>query len=80
MAVKKSPAVTVVNDAEIPVEVLATSIVAISEAMKRLRGGRLADRALFLLIQDACTVRIGLDTLRKVLDAVGELEKRYVRK
>jgi hypothetical protein len=77
--VKKSP-VEVINDAEVPVEVLASAITTIAAGIKKLRNGKLHDRALFLLIQDACTANVGLETIRRVLDAIGDLEKRYVRK
>jgi hypothetical protein len=71
--------VKVVEEAEVSVEVLASAIVNIADGMKKLRGGRLSDRALFLLIQDACPGTIGLDKIRMVLDAIGDLSKRYVR-
>ena len=75
---KKSP-IEIVNDAEVPTAILASSILTIAEGVRRLRTGRLADRALFLLIQDACSDRIGIDKIRMVLEAVGELGKPYVR-
>jgi hypothetical protein len=76
----KSPAVQIVNDAEVPAEVLASSIVTIAEGVRKLRAAKLGDRALFLLIQDACPERIGLDKIRMIFDAAGELDKRYIRK
>lgn len=72
-------AVRVVEEAEVPVEVLASAIVTIADGMKKLRGGRINDRALFLLIQDACPQSIGLDKIRMVLDAIGDLREKYVR-
>jgi hypothetical protein len=71
--------VNVIEEAEVPTEVLASAIVAIADGVKKLRGGRLSDRALFLLIQDACPERIGLDKIRMVFDAVGDLRKKFVR-
>jgi hypothetical protein len=65
---------------EIPTEVLAASIVTISDAMKKLRAGRLADRALWLLIQDACSMKLGMREISAVLEAVAELERLYVKK
>jgi hypothetical protein len=73
------PAVQIVNDAEAPAEILASAIVTIAEGMRKLRAGKLADRALLLLIQDACPNNIGLDKIRMVLDGIGDLSKRYVR-
>jgi hypothetical protein len=75
----KSP-VEIVNDAEVPTEILASSIVTISQGMKKLLAGRLTNRALLLLIRDNCTDTIGLDKIRMVLDAIGDLERRYVQK
>ena len=72
--------VKLVNDAEAPTEILASSIVTIAEGMRKLRNGRLADRALFLLIQDACPENMSLARIRSVLDAIGELDKQYVRR
>ena len=76
----KSPAVQIVNDAEVPAEVLASSIVTTAEGVRKLRAAKLGGRALFLLIQDACPERIGLDKIRMIFDAAGELDKRYIRK
>jgi hypothetical protein len=75
----KSP-VKVVNDAEVPTEILASSIVEIAQGIRKLRSGKLNDRALFLLIQDACKVNIGLATIREVFDAIGDLERQFVRR
>ena len=77
--IAKHPAVKVVEEADVPVEVLASSIVAISDGVKKLRGGRITDRALFILIQDACPGDIGIREIKTVLDAIGDLKRKYVR-
>lgn len=73
----------------VPTEVLAASIVAISAGIKKLRSGRLNDRALFLLIQHASDpVKKGkysksppsIGTIKAVLDGIEGLEKMYLRK
>lgn len=48
--------VTITNppDAPVPVEVIADSILKIAEGIKKLRSGPLNDRALVLLIVNAC--------------------------
>lgn len=70
---------------EIPAEVLAESIVAISQGIRRLRAGRLNDRALVLLIQYASppvgrSQRIGQTEVRAVLEGIESLERTYIRK
>lgn len=71
---------------EVPTEVLADAIVAISQGMKKLRGGRLNDNALFLLIQHAAPniVRgygqIPLKTIKAVFEGIASLEATYLRK
>lgn len=64
------------NQNNVPTEVLADSIVAISQGMKKLLGTRLSDRALHLLIQDSCSNqgRISLDDISLVLRSARDLE------
>lgn len=72
------PVVELVNDAEATTEVLSSAILTIAEGIKKLRAGKLSDRALLLLIQDNCGERIGLEKIRMVLDAMGGL-KRFIK-
>ncbi len=69
---------------EIPTEVLAESIVAISEGIKKLRAGRLTDRALLLLIQDAApSIRnkpISQREIKAVLEGIENLERAFIKK
>lgn len=69
-------------EAEVPTEVLAQSIVEIAAGMKKMRAGRLNDKALVLLIQNACgyTPSITQREVRAVLDAIESLEATYIRK
>ena len=73
---------------EIPVEVLADSIKAISEGIKKLRSGRLNDKALILLIVNAAPSYGGTYSNRKhvsavqvktVLDGMEQLEHEYLK-
>ena len=74
---------------EVSTEVMAESIVAISEGMKKLRGGRLNDKALMLLIQMAAPqvptgrgklkTRIGMREIEAVLDGIKALRRTYLR-
>ncbi len=68
-----------------PTEVLAEEISAIAAGMRQLRNGRLNDRALILLIQDAAPAaagrtKISQQTIRAVLDGIDGLERAFVRK
>lgn len=82
-------AVTIKNDGEtpIPTEVIAESIVAISQGIKKLRSGRLNDRCLFLLIQHAAPSmagyppkRVGMNDVKAVIEGIEALEKTFIRK
>ena len=73
---------------EVPTEVLATSIKAIADGVRKLRNGRLNDRALFLLIQDAAPStggkynrsHIGIPAIKAVLEGIDNLESAFLRK
>ena len=69
---------------EIATEVLAREIVAISEGLKRLRAGRLNDRALVLLVQHATpAVRskaISRAVVVAVLQGIEQLAATYTKK
>ena len=71
---------TVVKQGEppIPTEVLADSIVAISAGMRKIRQGRLGDRAILVLLKDATGVP--QYTIKKVLDGLESLEATYLKK
>ena len=66
-----------VEGEEIPTEILASSIVAIAAGMKKIREGKLNNRALVLLIHDASGV--GKPDIRNVLDTLESLETLYCR-
>jgi hypothetical protein len=73
---------------EIPIQVIATSIKAISEGIKILRSGPLNDKALILLIQNAAPnvggpykqSKIGTTEIRAVLEGMESLEATYLKK
>lgn len=70
----------------VPVEVLADSIVAISDGVKKLRSGRLNDRALMLLIQHAAPNvggrynqgQVPMKHVRAVIEGMESLERVYL--
>lgn len=70
---------------QVPVEVMAESIKAISTGIKKLIAGPLNEKALILLIQHA-TPGIGYSgkpsakEIRNVLEGIESLEKVYLRK
>lgn len=72
----------------VPIEVIADSIVAISEGIKKLRAGRLNDKALILLIVNSAPGYGGKYTQKKhvsawqvkaVLDGLEGLEREYLK-
>jgi hypothetical protein len=64
----------------VPTEIIAQEIEYISAAIAKLRSGKLNDRALFLLIQNACASNVPIKTIREVLDAAQHLSTSYIRK
>ena len=77
--------VTVKQDEKkpVPVEVMAASIVSISEGIKKLRASPLNDRALVLLIQHACPQvnykPVSGKDVRAVLAGIEGLEREYLK-
>lgn len=67
---------------EVATEVLADAIVAISDAVKKLRTGALKDKALILLIHDAIPQadRPTKKQIAAVLDAAESLRDLYTKK
>lgn len=67
------------TEEEIPTEVMASAIVSISQGIKKLRSGRLKDRALYLLIQHAAPGTISIKTIKAVIEGLESLQKNYVK-
>lgn len=74
---------------EVSAEIIADAIVAISTGIKKLRSGRLNDRALLLLIAEASpTIRsprkapkpISMKQVQMVLDGIASLETTFLKK
>lgn len=73
---------------EVPVEVIASAIVSISEGIKKLRAGRLTDKALVLLIQHAAPGKkrgfgskpVSAGEVRAVLEGLDNLEATFLKK
>lgn len=78
--------IVVKNDTEIPVEIIAQAIVAISEGIKKLRSSRLKDDALFLLIQRASPDlrnpyrKVGIKEIEAVFEGIESLERKFLKK
>jgi hypothetical protein len=75
------------EEAPIAVEIMAESIVAISQGIKKLRTTRLNDRALFLLIQNASPSvgnyppkKVTIGEIKAVLEGIESLEKTFLKK
>ena len=67
------------TEPETPTEIIASSIVAISEGIKKLRAGRLNDRALHLLIQHAAPRKISLEDIRSVMAGLDNLASYHLK-
>jgi len=82
---KKKAIVEQKQDQPIEVKIIAESIVVISEGIARLRKGMLNDRAIVLLIHDACSTdrmgkKPGKPEIRNILDTMESLSETYLRK
>jgi hypothetical protein len=62
---------------EVVVDVLATEIVKISEGIKKIKAGRLNDKAIVLLIHKASGVNS--ESVRSVLNGMESLEKEFLK-
>lgn len=65
------------GEEEVPTEVIAQSIVQVSEAMKKLRSTRLTDRAIVLLIRDR--TGLAINEIERVLNAASSLANIYLK-
>lgn len=75
------------EEAPVSMEIMAESIVAISNAAKKMRSSKLTDKALFILIQNACPAvgfsykkaKPGIAEIRGVFEGIANLEKEYIK-
>jgi hypothetical protein len=69
---------------QVSVDIMAESIKAISDGVKKLRSTRLNDKALYLLIQHAAPTinhsKIGMTEIRAVIEGIESLERTYLKK
>lgn len=70
---------------EITLEVMAKAITDISEGIKKLRSGRLNEKALLLLIQHSAPTkngsqRYGLNEIKDILSGIELLKITYLKK
>lgn len=66
------------NEEQVPTEVIAQSIKEISDGMRKLRTGRLNDRAIVTLLHE--TTKISRTDIKTVLDGLEELEGTFLKK
>lgn len=65
---------------EVPTELIAHCILVIAEGVRKLRSGRLNDRALHLLIQHAAPESVSIRDIKAVFAGIEALEATYLRK
>lgn len=63
---------------EVDPDILASAIVDVSNAAKKLLNSRLSKRAIAILIRDACKGNRSLCDILEVLDAAENLSRRFV--
>lgn len=63
----------------IDVDALADAIKSLSDGAKKMHAGRLGKRAIIILLHDACGGSVTKTDVERVLDAMPELEKRFLR-
>jgi hypothetical protein len=62
---------------EVPLEIMAESIVALSQFGKKMSASRLRQRAVLLLLKDM--TGISPEKIKKILDALPDLEQQYLK-
>jgi len=77
---KNEPAITVKKnmDNPEPVEIIAKSIMDLSDGFAKIQAGKLNRRALLLLLKDA--TGLPMSDIGKVLDAIPKLKELYLKK
>ncbi len=82
MEKKTTKKVVVRNNDEnpIPTEIIAESIIKISDAITKMKSTKLTERAILILIRDSISGNIGLGDIKTVLDAAQDLSKNYIKK
>lgn len=72
---------------EVTVEIIAESIVSISEGIKKLRSGKIKDHGLFLLIQHAAPLsgskykktKVSISDIKAVIQGMESLSKEFLK-
>lgn len=65
------------GEEEIPTEIIASAIVEISDGMKKIKAGRLNDKAIIYLIHKSSGIK--QDDVARVLTAMERLKKDYLK-
>lgn len=65
---------------QIQTEILAQAIMDLSAAFKKVQNGPLGQRAIVLLVQDACSSSVSQKDIKQVLDVLPELVQLYTKK
>lgn len=82
MRIKRTLQVKVIQKEDSPAiaaEVTAQAIQEISTAMKKLRAGKLKDKAIALLIRGSVPQWISMGQIKIIMDALENLEKEYCK-
>lgn len=75
----KPVAVKQVEGAEVATEVIAQAVVDIADGIKRLKSGRLTDRAIEILVLNASPGKVTITQVRQVLAGLERLQREFVK-
>lgn len=79
MSKKEVKVVQAEGQPEVVAEITAQAIVDISQGLKKLKSGKLNEKAIILLITNACKPKVSPKAVRTVLEAIESLETEYIR-
>lgn len=75
----KPAALKQVEGAVVGAELIAEAVIDIAEGMKRLRSGRLTDRAIEVLVKEASPGGVTMTQVRNVLTGLERLQREFVK-
>ena len=67
------------KDAPETLEIIADSIIRVADAFEKIKNGRLAQRALLVLIKDLCGSAVTMYQIELILDTIPKLKQKFIR-
>lgn len=77
----KDQKVTIKVNEEAPetLEIIADSIIRVADAFEKIKRGRLSQRALIILIKDACGSAVNFSEIEIILNTIPKLKDKFIR-